>query len=522
MSDELPNATDDARLAELGYKTQFKRGFTLIDATAFSFSIMAVISGVSSTMGLTIASGGHVGLIWGWLIPVPFVICVAAVMAELASSMPTSAGPYYYAAKLAPKRYAPLASWVVGGANLTGHVTLLTYIDFALAQMITTAIAAGTDGRVALGHGPTFGLFLAMLVLHGCICSATTRALARLSLVSAIFKVGATVAAIIILPVCTGENRVSTRVAFTSYENSTGWSNSGWAFLLAFTGPMWQLAACNRLRCAISEETARAAKVAPMAMLMSVACAGCLGWIFNIATSFAVASVPDLLSSPFPLPMGQLYFDIMGKRGMLAIWCVTIVVQFMRGAAQGVTASRVVFAFARDNALPGAHRWKKINHYTRTPVNAVWLAVSLAAFFGLLGFSSIAMTSAACATVIGLYTSYAIPILLRITTGRNKFVPGPFSLGRWSTPMGTIAIAWIAFVILLLCFPRTQSPHTSNMNYAVVLTMGISILAYGVWAFSARNWFTGPLQNIDDNDSNNTITQAFGEMSENAKSTQGL
>ncbi|KAH9922958.1 amino acid transporter [Fomitopsis serialis] len=496
-SGERLGALDNSRLAELGYKSEFRRQFSLLDTVSFSFSIMAVISGISSTLSLTLASGGHVGLVWGWIIPIPFVLCVAAVMAEMASSMPTNAGPYYYAAKLAPKHYAPLAAWITGGANITGHVTLLTYIDFALAQMITTAIAVGTDEKVVLGPGPTYGIFLAMLFLHGVICSAPTRTLARLSLFGAIVTFGATVAAIILLPVCAGESRVSTKVAFTSYENFTGWSNSGWAFLLAFTGPMWQLTGYDSAA-HMSEETLGAAKAAPMAMLLSVASVGCLGWVFSIATSFAIASVPDLLSSPLPLPMGQLYLDLLGKKGMLAIWCITITVQFMRGAAQGVNASRVVFAFARDNALPGSRWWKQMNHHTQTPVCAVWLVVFVAGICGFLGFSSIAMTSAACATVIGLYTSYAIPILLRITSGRNKLVPGPFSLGRWSTPIGSIAVAWSAFIVVLLCFPRTQSPVATNMNYAVVLTVGISAFAYCSWVLSARHWFTGPLRNIGE------------------------
>ena len=66
--------------------------------------------------------------------------------------------------------------------------------------------------------------------------------------------------------------------------------------------------------------------------------------------------------------MAQLF---LGKHGMLAIWSFIIVVHFVTGAAQGVDASRVVFAFARDNALPGSRWWKMMNGHTQTPVNAV-------------------------------------------------------------------------------------------------------------------------------------------------------
>jgi amino acid transporter len=69
--------------------------------------------------------------------------------------------------------------------------------------------------------------------------------------------------------------------------------------------------------------------------------------------------------------------------------------QFATGAAQGVDASRVVFAFARDNALPGSRWWKQINPHTQTPVNAVWLVMFCAGICGLLGFSSAALISLA-------------------------------------------------------------------------------------------------------------------------------
>ena len=48
--------------------------------------------------------------------------------------------------------------------------------------MIATAIAVNTDGGVLLGAGPTYGILLAILFVHGVICSAATRVLARMNL----------------------------------------------------------------------------------------------------------------------------------------------------------------------------------------------------------------------------------------------------------------------------------------------------------------------------------------------------
>ena len=111
--------------------------------------------------------------------------------------------------------------------------------------MITTALSVGSDGAINLGAGPTFGILLAILFTHGIVCSAATAILARLNIFYVIvngvcrdgpvevpsahnFTVGTTIAAIVALLVCSGNSgqRVSTDVAFTMYENNTGWSNS--------------------------------------------------------------------------------------------------------------------------------------------------------------------------------------------------------------------------------------------------------------------------------------------------------
>jgi hypothetical protein len=41
-----------------------------------------------------------------------------------------------------------------------------------------------------------------------------------------------------------------------------------------------------------------------------------LGWLLLIATSFVIPSIGDLLGTNLPLPMGQVFLDVLGKRGM--------------------------------------------------------------------------------------------------------------------------------------------------------------------------------------------------------------
>lgn len=98
-----------------------------------------------------------------------------------------------------------------------------------------------------------------------------------------------------------------------------------------------------------------------------------------------------------------------------------IIIQFTTAAAQLVDASRVVFAFSRDDALPLSKFWKRIHPFTQTPVNATLVVALCSALLGLLALSAQAGAALFDVSVIGLYISYAIPIFLRITSGRSKF-----------------------------------------------------------------------------------------------------
>ena len=288
-----------------------------------------------------------------------------------------------------------------------------------------------------------------------------------------------------------------------------------WSVVSTSTQPLSILPSVSRITSIedsaahLSEEITGAARVAPIAILAAVASTSILGWILYIAISFATASVPHLLDTDFTIPAGQLYLEVLGKPGMLVIWSILIIMGYACGMAQGVDSSRVIFAFSRDNALPGSRLWKRIHPRTRTPVNAVWLVMLLSAILGLLSFSDAALTSLAgyvvlapayvtChaddsvnfrrATVIALYTSYITPIFLRLTYGRHSFEPGPFSLGRWHMPIGIIAIVWTAFIIVLSVFPSGRHPTADNMSECSTSCLGIPFITKSLSLQTTRSW----------------------------------
>jgi len=98
--------------------------------------------------------------------------------------------------------------------------------------------------------------------------------------------------------------------------------------------------------------------------------------------------------------------------------------------------------------------------------------------------------------VIGLYIAYVLPTFLRLLAGRS-FRPGPWNLGRWSVPIGTIAVVWVVFICIMLMMPQLSPgglglKKIDALNYAPI-AVGVVIGFAGIyWLVSARKWFKGP------------------------------
>jgi len=82
-------------------------------------------------------------------------------------------------------------------------------------------------------------------------------------------------------------------------------------------------------------------------------------------------------------------------------------------------------------------------------------------------------------------------VFLRLRAG-DRFTPGPWNLGRWSCPVGVVAVLWVVFIVVLFLLPQASPITALTFNYAPVAVGVVLLFAGGWWALSARHWFTGP------------------------------
>jgi hypothetical protein len=105
---------------------------------------------------------------------------------------------------------------------------------------------------------------------------------------------------------------------------------------------------------------------------------------------------------------------------------------------------RVYYAYARDGALPFSNWLSTVNGVTRTPIHATIAFSVLCALVGLISLgSSTALHAFFSGASLAGATSYLMPVLMRCIYEDNPdYIPGPFTLGKWSRPIRWVAVAW--------------------------------------------------------------------------------
>ncbi|KAK6610582.1 polyamine transporter tpo5 [Botrytis cinerea] len=476
--------TDEEILGSLGYKQEFKRELSIWSSFGVSFSCLGLLPSIASTLGYNLGYSG----------PAVCRICDGGIVFEYADG----GGLYYASAVLAPEGYGPLCSWITGWSNFAGEVTAPCAINYALAaMMLTAAQIVHPDYVVQTWH--VYLLLLALLVLQGLLAMNSTKFVGALNTVGTVTNLIVLLIFVIWFPTGSiSEPKTNpSSVVWTSegVVNGTEWP-TGFAF---FDGIFWTLAGYDA-PFHLSEECSNANIAGPRAIVMTAQLGLWLGWAIILVVAYTVKDIQDVVSGEYGQPMGSLCLQVLGPKAGLAMFSLNMVAQFFVGQGVTVVSSRVVYAYSRDGALPGSHWLKQVNPRTKTPVYAVWFVLTLGALLGLLMFASpVAIGAVFSMGAIAQYIAFVFPIALKVFSAKGRFRPGPWNLGRFSTPIGVVAVGWVSLIIPILCFPSVTGADLNdlNMNYTCLIYGGTMTLAMCWYAISARKWFKGPKINVE-------------------------
>lgn len=107
-------------------------------------------------------------------------------------------------------------------------------------------------------------------------------------------------------------------------------------------------------------------------------------------------------------------------------------------------------------------------------------------------WSHSAFTAIVSVNVVVLFLACAVPILPRLRLGAG-FRPGPRHLGRWSTPVGVVAVAWTVLSSAHFMLPQASPITVGTFNHAAI-ALAVVLVVAAVWrCATARRRLRGPV-----------------------------
>jgi amino acid transporter len=475
-----PDVSDDElTLRRMGYRQELSRRMTGFSNFAISVSIICILAGgvTSFQYGFCTVGGAAIGL--GWPLLCLFSMVVALSMAQIASAFPTAGGLYHWASILGGKGWG----WVTAWCNLAGLITVVAAVDAGAYDFLFGAFPWPTGHHAAaLRNGGMAALALSQAWLNH-------RGIRWTTLLTDFcgYLILVTAAALAAAMLCYAPHLDWSRlITFTNYSGLPAGdpvlphSNSlPWLFALGLLLPAYTITGFDA-SAHVAEETKGAAVNAPRGIIRSVAISGIFGWIMLGAV---VLAIPDMdraakegnnvfyfiMDNVLPKPLGVVLYLSIG------------LTQYLCGLAGVTSASRMMYAFARDGGLPASLWLRQVSPTLRTPFASVWASALLALSFMLwVPYSTIA---ACCAVFI--YISYVLPILAGfLAYGRRWTKMGPWQMGGWYRPLALVSVAGCGGLIVIGVQPPNQ--------VAVKILAGAGVFMFLAWIGCERKRFRGP------------------------------
>jgi amino acid transporter len=512
---------DIADLHRLGYAQELLRSMGGFSNFAISFSIISILTGAVILYDYGLAWAGTAAVLIGWPLITIFVVAIAASMAEIASAYPTAGGLYYWASRMKNKEWGWWTAWL----NLIGQFAIVAGINYAAAGFLNATIITPLLANLGIDYQNTstfLGVLNGQLVTMGILMLIELAMnIAGINLVALLNQVSVwwhivIVAAVVFLVFLAGKPDESglTLFAVQPLDTAGSWDNNlgvvhltygpaiSYPLILAFFFSLlqanWTYTGYDA-SAHVAEETVGARVASAWGLFLSVAVSAVVGFVFLLALT---THLPDL-STLFPASLddsatySQYYFgggvaviDILrynlGGLGDLLSAGIAIAMAFC-GLSSVASAGRMLYAFSRDDGLPGAGWLKKVSHRYRTPANSLIAIVVVSWLFSVAAFivgTGTAIVIITAISTIFLYAAYGVVIYLGATTS-GWLGERVWSLGRYSKPIAWVAVAWILVLMVLFSWPTSGNISWPFMVGTVVLLV---IYYFGY----ARARFKGP------------------------------
>ncbi len=465
---------DAARLAELGYPQELRRGLHVFGNVALGFAAISPVVGLYAValVGTTVA-----GPAWIWVLPVALAgqCLLIAVYAELASEFPMAGGAYQWSRRLMGGAYGWFNGWVAICAYAVANTTIaylgapwaltLLGIEVTPHSIVATAMVLVLVCSLA----GSFGIgFLSRAVKAGIAAEALA-------------SVGIGLALLLVFR----EQDLSIFGETLGAEALSGGSTlAGLLAALAVGG--WVFIGFDAC-VAASEETASAARHVPRAIWIALLSVGALVILNAVAVTLAHPDPAAVVAGEDLDPVTTAVVTSFGSWSDKPFAAVVLVAFLACGMAAQALTARSIWSVARDGVLPASRFLRGVDR-RGTPIGATITTAAVACAGLLLGLDSTAVGSLIAFGTAAIYVAFLLVALAALVARlRGTWVPaGAVRLGRAGPVVNLLAVAWLAFETVNIAWPRESlappgapvyQVWAAPMVLAAIAVVGLAYLA---------------------------------------------
>jgi amino acid transporter len=467
MTDSVPTQADSdaAQLRSLGYVSHFDRSMSIWENFALGFTYLSPVVGVYTIFATTFAAGGP-PMWWTYLLVGMGQMLVCLVFGEIVSQFPISGGIYPWARRLFGKRWAWMAGWVYGWALFVTLAAIATGAAPFIAQLFALD---GTPVQLTL-------ISLVLIVLTTALNLSGTRLLARVAMFGFVCELIGAIAVGSYLLIFARHQPLASLVDPASLHIEGGYLP---AFLASALGAMfcyYGFEACGD----VAEETPNASRTIPKSMRLTIYVGGVAALWVCLGLILAVPDIAAVLSGKDKDPVVTILRTAMGDTGLRLVIAVVTVSFISALLSLQAAASRLLFAYARDEMIIGSEHLRHLSPGRHIPAKALLVSGAVPA---LISVSALWLQNAIATIIsfasVGIYIAFQMIVIAALVARCRGWRPeGSFTLGVWGLPVNVAALLYGLSAIVNMAWPR--SPHDPWFsNYGVIVT-SVAVVALGL------------------------------------------
>ena len=437
-----------------------KREFTLWSTFAFAFAFISPIVAIYGIFGLAYTTAGP-GFWWNFLLVFGGQLLVAMIFAELVSKWPVEGSIYQWTRRLTGKG----AGWFAGWFYMWTLVVAMATVAMGAASFVANVIG--------LTITPAMQAVIAIIILVlGTLANLQGRGVIKILMTGSIIAeiVGSVGLGIWLLLFHTEQPLSSITTGLDTVVGS-GFTNSSFLIAMAFVG--WAFVGFESAG-SIAEEVKDPQRTLPKVVLFSLTFVASVVAFAALAVILAIPDPAKVMSGETGDPVFSTLVYALGE-GPAKVAQVLFAIGFLASfLALQTSASRVIWSYARDKALPLEKSLSALRGKSAIPANAVIVASVVGAI--MIGASQLAPNFYALMvnfTTGGFYISFLFPVAgFVVVLFSNKWKSGPFTFGAKMKVISVFALIWTVFQFLNISWPRPVYTETPLLDWSVAIGIG--------------------------------------------------